>query len=74
MNKFQFPWLKATLFESGWDKIFAWKPVSTPDYIEKTSWLETVLRRRNPKNGQWEYKKTYPPEEENDLLVDRNAW
>ncbi len=56
-----------------WEKFFAWRPVPTPGYLDDWSWLETVLRRRNPETGEWEYKKTYSREDENDLLVERQT-
>lgn len=57
-----------------WEKVFAWMRVPTPSYIRKTSWLETVYRRKDQFTGQFEYKKVYSPEEEEDILIDRMAW
>ncbi len=57
-----------------WEKFFTWRPVETLGYLHDRAWMETVLRRRNPETGRWEYKKTHTPDEENDLLVDRMAW
>ncbi|KAB2665150.1 hypothetical protein F9K91_10445 [Brucella tritici] len=54
-----------------WERVFAWKRVPTPGYVEETSWLEFVLRRKNAETGEWDYKKPYSLDEENDLLIDR---
>ncbi|OOL20100.1 hypothetical protein BRY73_02755 [Ochrobactrum sp. P6BS-III] len=74
LSVFSFPRLELKKGQDPWERHFAWKSVPTPGYIHDTSWLETVLRRKDPVSGEWVYKKTYTPEEENDLLVDRMSW